>query len=281
MMENIVTPETGTIVHTLSMTHKLGVILVGNINGGIADFADDIVRMHNNTLFLCTGNFMVGRMNPREQELELGYLEGICSKHDNIVATIRGELDNPCYFNREKLEKINKGLSDYLKHVIFLDDYSIVNTRIGAFLCIGGKAIGGSNLSDNGEVDPWTKWTDLPNGLFNWKGGALTVFDPTPTYVEEITEDGPTMVDKNPINEAIKHHNVTRILTNVTPSAVDDEKYKLAENLALTFMWRELHRQGIDISFWYSATDIPAQTIRKYNTTFVRLLVKETEKWPL
>lgn len=284
MNKRILTKPTFGMIKNESFTNKMGVILVGNINGRIADFADEIVAMHQNTLFLCTGNFMLGRLNPMQQDLELGYLEGMCAKHDNVVLTIRGNLDNPYYFDREKFSKVNKGLSDFLKHVKFLEDYTVVSTRVGDFLCIGGMITPGGNPSEEKHVSPEADWGELPNGLFRWEGEEAVIVDTTPEIDLLSTE---IETDINPFNNDIQKYKIARLITSVMPSFVDapsfkknldaDSEYNL-ERQAMSLLWDSLQNKlGKYISFWYYPSEIPIKTTRFEGTTFVGLL-SMTEK---
>ena len=117
------------------------VYYTGDIHGLFSEFINDInVRKKiNNSIIICCGDIGMGFY-------KIGYyidlfnkLNKKLEKSNNILCFIRGNHDNPGYFNTDRLTFIyeNHTLFKY-SHIKFISDYSIIQTIDGNVLCIGG-----------------------------------------------------------------------------------------------------------------------------------------------
>lgn len=246
-----------------SFSNKPKVFIVGSLSNRIADFADDVVSKHSNTLFLCVGNLCVGQGNRQYQDMELDYLEDICRSHDNVVCCIRGSKDNPLYFNLGSRLKYMKGLDDYLRHVHFIDDYDIVSTSKGDFLCVGG----GLDTSMPVGVIPQYPLETLEDGTLGWtwfKGSEVKMIDLDPKIETIENEDGEKEeIDTNGFNNWLKMSKVTMILAHkvpmdifadVIPESADiipERMESVEESLFLSKLNLDCKNLGLNIKSWY------------------------------
>lgn len=188
---------------------KPNVLFVGEVYGMIADFADDIVSKHTNSLIFVAGNLGVGTYDPAMTKMELFYLEDICRKKGNIVVAVRGNRDNPMFF--ENLEKKSKAIKDYLTNVLFIDDYSIVETSIGNILCIGGSISIDRSLRKkvNDDFDE--------GGMIWFENEGVKQIDLTPIYDDSNAPEDEEKEDINPFAQVIKNKKIKIILSHTAP----------------------------------------------------------------
>lgn len=117
------------------------VYYTGDIHGFFSEFINDInVRKKiTNSLIICCGDIGMGFY-------KIGYyidlfnkLNKKLEKSNNTLCFIRGNHDNPGYFNTDRLNFIDENhvLFTY-SHIKFISDYSIIQTIDGNILCIGG-----------------------------------------------------------------------------------------------------------------------------------------------
>lgn len=239
-----------------SFSNKPKVFIVGSLSNRIADFADDVVSKHSNTLFLCVGNLSVGQGNRQYQDMELDYLEDICRSHDNIVCSIRGSKDNPLYFDLASRLKHMKGLDDYLQHVHFIEDYDIISTSKGDFLCVGGEL--DTSMSDNMIARPPLETLD--DGTLGWtwfKGSEVKMIDLEPKIETIENEDGEKEeIDTNEFNNWLKMSRVSMILAHKAPidifvDASHERKEAVEESMFLSKLNLACKTLGLNIKSWY------------------------------
>lgn len=195
---------------TLSYSNKSRVLVVGSIHGHYADFADEVVAGNHNTLFISTGSSYLGYGSIMRQDLELEYLQQICAKTDNVVLIVRGEDDNPLYFKEDFFKEHKKGLSDILKNVIFLEDYDVVKTKFGDFLCIGG-APHKTESSTMPLRDPKEYFDGNAPHDIKFKDTEITIVDPLPKY--ETAEGSEDEVDTNPFTSFLADKNINYVVS--------------------------------------------------------------------
>jgi len=251
------------MMKTLSFANKNNVIVVGSLRCLIADFADDFVANCHNTLLICLGNVGLGRGNISLQNMELEYLERICQSNDNIVCFLRGNFDNPLYFNTVSRLEYFKGLSDYLKNVCFVEDYDVIATSKGNILCIGG---GTDPRTPDGYVflDPTSAVVDgAPHDQAWFKGQEIEKITLEPSIEKVEKEDGTIEeVDHNMFNNWAKMSKITMVMSSLPPERVQTTCLEGIENVNayiertfLSMMVQHLKELGCQIKTWYWCTD--------------------------
>lgn len=215
-------------MNKISLTNKHEVYVVGDIHGYIADFADDVVSKVSNSLIFLVGDIGLGMYNPGQTQMELFYLEDICRKKENIVIGIRGNHDNPAFFNN--LEKKSKAMKDYLQHVLFVEDYTIVETYKGNVLCIGGAISTDRNLREKVSED------HDDGGLVWFENEAVDIKDLTPLYGPKLEvddgSDDEEDVDVSEFSVHVNHKKISTLLTHTAPSCAFPPAISLSDSVA-------------------------------------------------
>ena len=103
------------------------IFAVGDIHGCF----DNLVGMTKNygikdSIIICCGDCGLGFSTPEATKTDLSKLNKICRTNNNKVIMVRGNHDNPEYFE--------KGLIN-TKYIIAVPDYTVLNDNI---LCVGG-----------------------------------------------------------------------------------------------------------------------------------------------
>lgn len=137
------------------------VFCVGDIHGAIADLCDEIVaKKLSNSLVIVVGDIGIGLRPFMTEDMELSYLQDTVAKMNTAVCFIRGNHDNPSYFH--DLEHASKRWFDYLRNVHFVDDYDLIETKVGNFLAIGGaRSIDRIVKTEQSKLDEnsgWNRW---------------------------------------------------------------------------------------------------------------------------
>lgn len=234
----------------LSYSNKSRVLVVGPIHGHYADFADEVVADNHNTLFISVGSSYLGYGSILRQDLELEYLQQICAKTDNVVLIVRGADDNPLYFKECFFKENKKGLSDILKNVIFLEDYDVVKTKFGDFLCIGGAPHKSESftmpLRDPKEYFNGTEM--IPHDI-KFKDTDITIVDPLPKY--ETVEGSEDEVDTNPFTSFLADKNINYVVSSLSILSTTKKDIMIYDTGILSSVYFNTLNRGKYIKYWF------------------------------
>lgn len=121
-------------------------IYIGDVHGKIYLLTEKIKYIYNKN-FICLGDFGIGFTN-----INLDLLNNILKQNKNFLYIIRGNHDNPEYFN-------NKWFSSNIK---FVKDYTILNLENKKILCIGG----GTSIDKKRRIVNFSYWEN-ENIIYN------------------------------------------------------------------------------------------------------------------
>lgn len=111
------------------------IAFIGDIHSRLSDVKKQMAE-YSDTLFVCTGDFMLG-VKSFDTDIEtLENIEYSLAKNNNVLLLIRGNHDNPKYF--KKNSSMRTVLEETAPNVILVPDYSIIHTAKYNILCIGG-----------------------------------------------------------------------------------------------------------------------------------------------
>lgn len=233
---------------TLSYSNKSRVLVIGSIHGHYADFADEVVADNHNTLFISVGSSYLGYGSIIRQDLELEYLQQICAKTDNVVLIVRGADDNPLYFKEDFFKEHKKGLSDILKNVIFLEDYDVVKTKFGDFLCIGGAP----HKSESFTMplrDPKEYFNENTPHDIKFKDTDVTIVDPFPKY--ETVEGSENEVDTNPFTSFLADKNINYVVSSLSILSTTKKDNMINDTAFLSAVYFNTLNKGKNIKYWF------------------------------
>lgn len=123
------------MIKKYNLKHIDNIILVGDIHGNFNYLFNRINNMTylNNTLFIVCGDIGLGFHKDEYYKEIFDYQSEQLKENNNHIAFIRGNHDNPKYFNGEH----NKLFDDY-KNIHVTPDYSVIETKTEHILLIGG-----------------------------------------------------------------------------------------------------------------------------------------------
>ena len=104
------------------------IILVGDVHGSFYSITE-LCKQFQNIYILQVGDFGIGfEQNKLKEQRILKNLAESLIRSNNHLFVIRGNHDNPAYFNDQTIEE----------RITFLSDYSILNQNGKKILCVGG-----------------------------------------------------------------------------------------------------------------------------------------------
>lgn len=116
----------------LSMIEQPGIIFCGDIHGELRKLVWSLVYMKkiSNANIICLGDFGIGFSKPKHMDLLYQKISGRLEKNNLTIYTIRGNHDDPKYFD---------GAHDYSR-LKFIKDYEILELSGYRILPIGGAS---------------------------------------------------------------------------------------------------------------------------------------------
>jgi UDP-2,3-diacylglucosamine pyrophosphatase LpxH len=104
-------------------------IFIGDVHGELGELTNKLGKYNiNNSTFIQVGDFGVGFKNKENETTELIELNDCLKTNGNLMYVIRGNHDNPAYFD---------GNFSY-SNLIFLKDYSLLEIDGRKILLVGG-----------------------------------------------------------------------------------------------------------------------------------------------
>lgn len=140
------------------------VYYTGDIHGLFSELVYDInIRKKiTNSLVICCGDIGMGFYKTGYYVNLFNKLNQKLSVSNNMLCFIRGNHDDPRYFNVDRLCFIDENHTLLnLSHIKFISDYSIIKTIDGNILCIGG-ATSIDRFSRTLNINYWDKEYILP-----------------------------------------------------------------------------------------------------------------------
>ena len=108
-------------------------IFIGDTHGNHNYIQNQIkFKKITNATFIHVGDFGIGFIDPEKEKEQIGRWNNILKKNNNMLYVIRGNHDNPHYFNEKEFYDYDR---DNIK---FLPDYTVINVEGKNILCVGG-----------------------------------------------------------------------------------------------------------------------------------------------
>ena len=200
------------------------IVFCGDVHGSFGTLGfviNKLHRMKNTIVFVC-GDFGMGFNKPAYYLNELGKLSKQLKTRDNYVIVVRGNHDDPVYFN--EVNKFGSG------NVILITDYEVVTVNGYNILGIGG----GISIDRTERILDKTYWKDEPVKINEEKLLSLHDIDvifthSSPNFCKPFTKDGILYWIKRDVH-----------------LIVDCDK----ERADLTYIYEELIKNN-KIQYWY------------------------------
>lgn len=122
----------------LKDSDKEYIFFVGDIHGNFT-YLKHILNSHiENAIVVVCGDVGIGFSSPETHIEIFRDLQNIASKKGITICFVRGNHDNPHYFNPDALKFICQELVTDFPNVMLIKDYDLLLTDFGNILCIGG-----------------------------------------------------------------------------------------------------------------------------------------------
>lgn len=123
----------------LSKKEVENIIFVGDLHGEFNKFIYNIreQKIENVILIVC-GDIGMGFNKPKYYETEFVRLQQICDKRNLSICFVRGNHDDLRYFQADSLYELSQNLCRSFPDVHLVKDYSLIITKFGNILTIGG-----------------------------------------------------------------------------------------------------------------------------------------------
>jgi hypothetical protein len=127
------------------------IIAIGDVHGEFRPLNYQIHKRYRieNSLLIQVGDFGIGFFGEKYDEYSrysLDWLNVNLIKNNNFLVVIRGNHDNPSYFDGEF------GRSN----IKLVEDYTLLETKLGRILCVGGAA----SIDKSFRVEGQSWWKD-------------------------------------------------------------------------------------------------------------------------
>lgn len=149
------------------------IILVGDIHGYFARFANNIRQNLEDAYIIQVGDFGVVNENPGERQ-ELTWLNNALNAKNCVLYAIRGNHDNP--------ERFDNANPYNLENIILLKDYSELNLLGKSILLVGG-AFSIDRFERTNGVDYWKDENFVYDSSFSYKDYELVVTHSRPNVI--------------------------------------------------------------------------------------------------
>ena len=232
------------------------ILVCGDLHGDL-DIIPDFIKNNNlkNCAVIVAGDFGIGFNDVLKEYKRMDYLNGRLEKYNSTVFVIRGNHDDPNYFNGQL--NLNKN------HVKFVDDYTVLNINGWNILCVGGavsvdRTFRKKYISGEGR-DYWA------NEIFIYDENKIDDLDNIDFVVTHTSPDFTYPFTKDGIDYWLKR----------------DEKLKYDVDLErsnATKLYNRLVENKHKIMAWYYGHFHMNRTLEHQNTIFTCLDVNEIKE---
>lgn len=224
----------------IDITKYKNVYATGDIHGNIRSlsfFINEGKKMKDSFVIVC-GDIGLGFSSPVAISNDLNRICPKLAKNGNAIGVFRGNHDDPSWFHEpEKMNEIclNKGVDGITRNeFVIIDDYTILKSRYGNILCVGGAR----SVDKSVRIEGFSWWKDE------------MVQDMPENFIEELgdmkidyvcTHTGPSVaypLENGGIMEAYAMYDSTLI------EDCESERIKLSE------LWSKLTELGHNIKYW-------------------------------
>ena len=203
-----------------------------------ADYASAL-SFYSDAIIISTGNNRIGFNSDAYYEKVFGKMNEILAKNNTTILFIRGNNDDPSFFREEKINFTN---------VKTIPDYSIIKTKHGNILCVGG-GLSIDRVWRKKQQDRLSSISSDKKKILYWKD-EMPIFDDD--KMKELSESGIK------ISGVVSHVAPTFALPDIADS-LDDWCTKDAdlardienERLVMDKIYDALRSMGNRPSFWY------------------------------
>lgn len=208
-----------------------------------ADYASSIMpkalSFYSDAIIISTGNNRIGFNSDAYYEKVFGKMNEILAKNNTTILFIRGNNDDPSFFREEKINFTN---------VKTIPDYSIIKTKHGNVLCVGG-GLSIDRVWRKKQQDRLSSISSDKKKILYWKD-EMPIFDDD--KMKELSESGIK------ISGVVSHVAPTFAFPDIADS-LDDWCTKDAdlardienERLVMDKIYDTLRSMGNRPSFWY------------------------------
>jgi len=114
---------------------KKSIVLCGDVHGKFSELRHKLKRRYKieDSIICCAGDIGMGFHKFNYYLTEFTKLSKVLQQTNNECFFVRGNHDNPEYFNGELADKLNN-----LPNIKFVKDYEVIETNLGNIIFIGG-----------------------------------------------------------------------------------------------------------------------------------------------
>jgi UDP-2,3-diacylglucosamine pyrophosphatase LpxH len=159
-------------------------LFIGDIHGKYRRLNDDIPKDHcRDQTIIQVGDFGIGFRKLTDELHDLSYLNASLAEYNNKLLVIRGNHDNPGFFNG-KIKDI------HFSNIEFLPDYSVRNVEGKNILFIGG-AISVDRFARKEGIDYWKDEVfELDEKLSDFRDIQIVVTHTCPLFANPVGVTG-------------------------------------------------------------------------------------------
>lgn len=209
------------------------------IKADYASIMPKALSFYSDAIIISTGNNRIGFNSDAYYEKVFGKMNEILAKNNTTILFIRGNNDDPSFFREEKINFTN---------VKTIPDYSIIKTKHGNVLCVGG-GLSIDRVWRKKQQDRLSSISSDKKKILYWKD-EMPIFDDD--KMKELSENGIK------ISGVVSHVAPTFAFPDIADS-LDDWCTKDAdlardienERLVMDKIYDALRSMGNRPSFWY------------------------------
>ena len=209
------------------------------IKADYASIKPKALSFYSDAIIISTGNNRIGFNSDAYYEKVFGKMNEILAKNNTTILFIRGNNDDPSFFREEKINFTN---------VKTIPDYSIIKTKHGNVLCVGG-GLSIDRVWRQKQQDRLSAISSDKKKILYWKD-EMPIFDDD--KMKELSENGIK------ISGVVSHVAPTFAFPDIADS-LDDWCTKDAdlardienERLVMDKIYDALRSMGNRPSFWY------------------------------
>lgn len=189
-------------MNILNFSNFEKIYAIGDIHGSFKSLLLPLKQKIKNSIFFIAGDIGLGFESDEYYQVELNKINKVLTSNNNILLCLRGNHDNPIYFNEEKLNFSN---------IKFIPDYTLVITKNYSTLCVGGA------------ISYDRTWRLKQEFLINKYKSESSKHRKTLYWANE-----PFVYDENKLNEIIDNgYTINSVITHICPNSSQINKKEL------------------------------------------------------